>query len=142
MFDVSWSDASRETVGQRRDRKEHDQITLTPGIQRRPSTSSEVSKTKHRPSVLNLLHGNRKDFSRPQSRANTSKQRKEIAPEPVPSRAARVGDAASAIRELSLATLTSEKLQDSFIVTELPDPRDSKDNYSPSNGAFHRSLYR
>jgi len=137
MFDVSWEDPTMETVGQRRNRIEHDQNTATPGI-RRASTSSDsprLNTAKSRPSILTLLlNGSRKDFSRPASRARLSAPEREPVPELPRSRAGRVGNTISHIQELPPGTLTSDVLQDRFVVTEFPGSK-SRDNYSPADGA-------
>jgi hypothetical protein len=130
---VSWGDPTRETVGQRRSRKEHEQNAVTTGIQRSASTSSDSTSTKRRPSILTLLNSGRKDFSRPASQENVS-ARKE--PERDAHRS-RVGEAVSSIppiQELPTGTWTSEKHAERFVVTELPVTGD-KDHYSPSDDA-------
>lgn len=137
MFDVSWDDPTKETVGQRRNRIEHDQNSASPGLQRRASTSSNTStKTKSRPSLLTLLNGSRKDFSRPASRAKVSALETEPITEASRSRAGGVGGAIPPIPpipELPPGTLTSDILLDRFVVTEFPDSKD-RENYSPSDG--------
>lgn len=148
MFDVSWSDPTSETVGQRRSRKEHDQNTAkatptapatstptsTSGLQRRASTSSDSVTTKHRPSLLTLLNSSRKDFSRPASRAKIAELEGEPAKEPARSRAGGVGDDIPPIPELPPGTLTSDVVRDRCVVTEFRGGRD-RDKYSPSDGA-------
>jgi hypothetical protein len=134
MFDVSWSDPTRETVGQRKSRKEQDQNAATPAIQRRASTSSDSLTTKRRPSILTLLNASRKDFSRPASRANVSASAREPVREPPRSRAGGAADPISPIPELPPGTLTSDILLERFVATEFPDTRD-RDYYGPSDGA-------
>jgi hypothetical protein len=134
MFDVSWGDPTRETVGQRRSRKEHEQNTVTTGIQRSASTSSDSTSTKRRPSILTLLNSSRNDFSRPASQENVS-ARKELVRDA--HHRSRVGEAVGGIppiQELPAGTLTSEKHTERYVVTELPVTGD-KDHYSPSDDA-------
>jgi hypothetical protein len=136
MFDVSWEDPTKETVGQRRNRIEHDQNTATSGVQRRASTSSDSSRlktAKNRPSILTLLNGSRKDFSRPASRAKLSAPEREPVPE-LPQSRAGVGNTISPIQELPPGTLMSDVLLDRFVVTEFPSSK-GRDNYSPTDGA-------
>ncbi len=139
MFDVSWSDPTRETVGQRRHRKEHDANAATPAASTRTSASSDSSKSKRRPSILTLFNGSRKNFSRPTTRAQVSVREREPVGEPPFSRASQVAEAISPIQELHPGTLASDIL-DRFLVTELSYVRDG-DKYSPSDGAsFQRDV--
>ena len=131
MFDVSWSDPNRETVGQRKSRREQDQNTVTPGIQRRASTSSSSTTTKHRPTILKLFNGNRKDFSRPASRKHVSTQRLEE--EPPQTRAGMAFEAICSVQELPPGTLTSDVPLDRFVVTEIQDIGQRGD-HNPSDG--------
>jgi hypothetical protein len=133
MFDVSWDDPTKETVGQRKNRIEHDQNTTTPGLQRASTSSDTSTKTKSRPSLLTLLNGSRKDFSRPTSRAKVSALEKEPVRRPSRSRAGGVGVVTPPIPELPPGTLASDILVDRFVMTEFPESKD-RVNYSPSDG--------
>lgn len=60
MFDVSWTDPERETVGQRKSRKDqHGNFrSHTPSIRR--STSVDLSSRQTKPSLLTLFGGSKK----------------------------------------------------------------------------------
>ncbi len=69
MFDVSWTDPTRETVGQRKTRKEQEVANGTsrksPALSRRSSVRSSNSSGStfghHKPSLLNFFSGSRKE---------------------------------------------------------------------------------
>lgn len=68
MFDVSWSDPERETVAQRRSRKEQQAAATSAQSSSSSVRSSESSKSNEsthqsttRVSLLTFLNGNRKD---------------------------------------------------------------------------------
>ncbi|KAL5327096.1 hypothetical protein ACEPPN_004787 [Leptodophora sp. 'Broadleaf-Isolate-01'] len=69
MFDVSWTDPARETVGQRKTRKEQESANgtsrKTPGLSRgsslRSSNSSGSTFGQKKPSFLNLFGSSRKE---------------------------------------------------------------------------------
>jgi hypothetical protein len=75
MFDVSWTDPTRETVAQRRNRKEQEQKIASSGSSQKTSKSDDSFRGSRRPFPLTLLNSNRKDSSRPTSRAQNSLQR-------------------------------------------------------------------
>lgn len=74
MFDVSWTDPARETVGERRNRKEQNggSVRKQSGLSRRSSVrSSRSSESVTRTSLLNLFGPSRKttlDRARSQSK--------------------------------------------------------------------------
>ena len=55
MFDVSWTDPTRETVGQRKNRKDYQANGLSRVSSIRSSNSNETSQSQIRPSLLNLF---------------------------------------------------------------------------------------
>lgn len=69
MFDVSWTDPARETVGQRKTRKEQEAANgtsrQTPGLSQgtslRSSSSAGSTFGQKKPSILNLFGSSRKD---------------------------------------------------------------------------------
>lgn len=74
MFDVSWTDPTRETVGQRKNRKDQQTNRLSRGSSVRSSNSSgsqSQSQSQNRPSLLNLFgsssHSTKKGLKRTES---------------------------------------------------------------------------
>lgn len=61
MFDVSWTDPARETVGQRKHRKEQDANAATRAPSIRSSQSARSSKSQSRSSLFSFFGSNRKD---------------------------------------------------------------------------------
>lgn len=81
MFDISWTDPTRETVAQRRNRKEQEQKAALSGSSQKTSKSDDSFSGFRRPFPLTLLNSNRKDSSRPSSQAQNTLQRPELAAE-------------------------------------------------------------
>jgi hypothetical protein len=67
MFDVDWVDPSRETVGQRKSRKEQQANGLSRGSSIRSSRSSDSTSNQPRPSLLGLFSSNKKPTTRSSS---------------------------------------------------------------------------
>ena len=61
MFDVSWTDPTRETVGQRKNRKKQESDGLSRGSSLKSFRSSDSIPAPTRPSVLNLFNGSKKE---------------------------------------------------------------------------------
>lgn len=57
MFDVHYTDPSRETVGQRKIRKESKASGISRGSSIRSSNSSDSSQSHNRPALLSLFGG-------------------------------------------------------------------------------------
>jgi hypothetical protein len=77
MFDVSWTDPSRETVGQRKSRKDQETNGLSRESSIRSSRSSDSTPPQTRPSLFNILNGSKKETlhrsgSHSKSRSKTS----------------------------------------------------------------------
>jgi hypothetical protein len=72
MFDVSWTDPTTETVGQRKNRKNLE----SRGLPRRPSihstSSSEAPSVQTIPSFLNVFGGKKQALSRTRSNSKVS----------------------------------------------------------------------
>jgi len=60
MFDISWTDPTRETVGQRNNRKEQQANGVSRGTSIRSSQSSESSQTQAKPALFSLFGGGKK----------------------------------------------------------------------------------
>ncbi|TVY32649.1 hypothetical protein LSUB1_G007787 [Lachnellula subtilissima] len=60
MFDISWTDPTRETVGQRKNRKEQEANGLSRGTSIRSSQSSESAQSQAKPALFSLFGGSRK----------------------------------------------------------------------------------
>ena len=61
MFDVSWTDPSRETVGQRKNRKDQESNGISRASSVRSSRSSDSTPAPIRPSLFNLFNGSKKE---------------------------------------------------------------------------------
>ncbi|TVY49783.1 hypothetical protein LCER1_G008132 [Lachnellula cervina] len=60
MFDISWTDPTRETVGQRKNRKEQQANGLSRGTSIRSSRSSESAQSQAKPALFSLFGGSKK----------------------------------------------------------------------------------
>ena len=60
MFDISWTDPTRETVGQRKNRKEQQANGISRGTSIRSSRSSKSSQSQAKPALLSLFGGSKK----------------------------------------------------------------------------------
>ena len=145
MFDVSWVDTTRETVGQRKNRKEQSSKSQSSrSISRRSSIHSSTSgstaspsTTKARPSLLNLF-GSVKTPPLPQ-----------IGPNPKTS-SLRAEEVAKASRRISSYTVTSDTssqgLSGTTTSTRFPASGFftgsflSDDHSTPSEGMFAHRL--
>jgi len=121
MFDVSWVDPTRETVGQRKNRKENSSTARSisrSSIHSSGSASTDSPSTKSKPSILNLF-GSVK--SPTLSRAGSHPKLSGL----------RTQDATKASRRISSYTVTSDTSTHEF-----PDPATTSTRF-PANGFFN-----
>lgn len=121
MFDVSWVDPTRETVGQRKNRKEHSisarNVSRRSSIHSSGSGSTESPSTKTKPSLLNIFGSVKTpSLSRTGSHPKSS--------------SLRVQDASKASRRISSYTVTSDTSTQEF-----SDPTSTP--RFPANGFFN-----
>lgn len=124
MFDVSWTDPARETVAQRRNRKEQEQKTVSSGSSQKTSKSEDSSSVVRRPFPLTLLSSNRKDFSRPTSRAQNSLQKPEQAIEHARNVSSHGRRPQTSVHELAGVPLGTPSPAYSFFKAEFADTSD------------------
>jgi hypothetical protein len=79
MFDISWTDPTRETVGQRKTRKEQQANGLSRAPSTRSSKSSGSSQTQAKPALFSLFGGSKKILGRAGSHSKLSALRNEQA---------------------------------------------------------------
>jgi hypothetical protein len=114
MFDVSWTDPTRETVGERKTRKDQKANGLSRGSSMRSSRSSESSNPLGRPSLLNRFNGNKKDLTRTGSQPKLSAVRAEQANTSARRMATCTVRSESSVLESSSSTNTTRKPGSSF----------------------------
>jgi hypothetical protein len=138
MFDVSWVDPTRETVGQRKTRKEHP-TSVSRRTSIHSSKSLETSPNKAKPSLLNLFGGVK---TPPLKRTGSHPKLSAL----------RVQDETKSPRRISSYTVASDTSTQEFsgtteTATRFPGngfftggPYQSDDHSTPSEGVFVRLL--
>jgi hypothetical protein len=132
MFDVSWTDPTRETVAQRKSRKDQHANSLrqTPSI--RSSRSTDSSQAVAKPSLLNLFTGSKKgDLTRTGSQPKLSALR----PESSKSKASRRVSSYTVASEhsshdVSIPTTTTTRIPVNSLFTGNPYQSDEQSSLS------------
>jgi hypothetical protein len=132
MFDVSWTDPTRETVGQRKSRKDQHANSLrqTPSI--RSSRSTDSSQAVAKPSLLNLFTGGKKgDLIRTGSQPKLSALRPESSKSKASRRASSYTVSSDhSSHEVSIPTTTTTRIPANNLFTGNPYQSDEQSSLS------------